>query len=355
LEPPRILGYELTEVVASRPEVETWRGRDARKRDIVLKCFTVRGSDVVRYAARAISACTVHHPGFATMTNRGKSGERAFVVRDYFTTPLAPGGLDGPGKLRAMLEVGRALEHCHAHGFVHGAVKPSNVFMAEGGQAVLADPALMAPAPSEFAAPEQTAAEPASDARTDQHALATLYAWLISGRVPKGAAPVGDGSSPLDQALSRALSPDPANRFPSLDLLLDAFEGALAGAGAPDDTRPPLVTRSGDSIHVQVVARWTPQTVAACVREISRALAEGGAHTIGYQFDVCSGSHSAAIEALATLHRERRAALKRVGFCSDTPHARGMGVLVGSRVYGLPWKAFGSLTEMQSWLQEARA
>jgi hypothetical protein len=351
---PALRGYEFTRLLSRGANVETWRARDPRGADVVVKCCSGAGAAVIRFASRAGAASVLEHPGIGSMSNLGRSGDQMFVARAHFRVGLAPGG-ELAENLRTVVDLGRALEHAHARGLVHTAVKPSNVFMSDANKPVLVDFALLPPAHTEFTAPEIRSEAAVAHASADQYSLAALFAWLALGRVPKPAEPISDDTV-LDGELATALSPDPASRHSRLDRLIDAFESALARlATARSDARSFAVERSGSTVHVRVVGRWTPENVATCVEHVGRVLSEPGVDTIGYLLEACVGSQSAAIEALATLHRERRSTLKRVGFCSHTPQARGMAILVGSRVDGLPWKTFGSEDVMDSWLRGGSA
>jgi serine/threonine protein kinase len=351
---PVLRGYEFTRLLSGGANVETWRARDPRGADVVVKCCSGAGGAVVRFASRAAATSVLEHPRIGSVLNLGQSGEQMFVAREHFRTGLTPGG-DLATNLRTVVDLGRALEHAHARGLVHTAVKPSNVFLSDTNQPVLVDFALLPAAPTEFTAPELLSETAVAHARADQYSLAALFGWLVSGRVPKPGERVSHDTS-LDGALATALSPDAASRHARFDRLIDAFESAIARLGATRlDAPSPVVERSGSTVHVHVLGRWTPENVATCVEHLGRALSVPGVDSIGYLLEACTGSQSAAIEALATLHRERRSTLKRVGFCSNMPQARGMAILVGCRVEGLPWKTFGSKNVMDSWLRRGSA
>jgi hypothetical protein len=311
------------------------------------------GESFVTFTSRAISASSLDHPNVATLSDRGKLGDCVFAVRDYF----ARGSLDGlapslalADKLRVGLEIGRALEHAHARGLVHGAVKPSNVMFQTPERPVLVDFALLLDQePSDFT-PQRGAAS-TTDARTDQYSLAALVSWLLLGQVATATQTISEHES-LDKALKRALAPVPADRFRRIDELVDALEaeGQRSTQESASESRI-RVERLARTLHVQVTGKWTLQTVEACAKEIGQAI-ESGAFAIGYLFSAEGGCHSTAIEALADLHRRHRPKLRKVGFVSDTPQARGASVLIGSRVEGLAWRTFSSVEIMDAWLRE---
>lgn len=182
------------------------------------------------------------------------------------TLPLAP-----PVVGRLVLQVARALDAAHAAGFIHGDLKPNNVFVrtaasgapltavSDFGQGVLAGVAVQmagrGPATGGsrygwagtqllFAAPEQLRGKtlPASD----QYGLAALAYLLLTGETPlvgDAAAlmsaipsqPVAPPSSfnpqfpdELDAVLLRGLAKDPAQRFASVASFASALDQALA-------------------------------------------------------------------------------------------------------------------------------
>lgn len=158
----------------------------------------------------------------------------------------------------ALLEpVARALGRLHRLGTGHGALEPSRIIVS-GGEARLFD--LVAAALGclsangatrpEWSAPEQLDARASDLARTDVHALALLFSFVVSGRAPYSEAsaaslyarvtdrerrptlgsagvPVGAG---VDRVLERALSVDPELRFVHADAFWDALRTAVFAA-----------------------------------------------------------------------------------------------------------------------------
>jgi hypothetical protein len=181
-------------------------------------------------------------------------------------------------------------------------------------------------------------------ARADQYSLGRLCLWLCGATAPEA----------LVAALARATSVDRALRFPQLEDFLATLE-RHAGGPAPAPC-PVDVKVSPGRIHVTVGGPWTRQSVETCAGRIEAALVPPGPWRIAYHLASSAGYRQAGvIEALTALHRRRRALVDRVAFLAADPQARGLGVVLGSSVDGLPWRAFASADTMRAWLETGSA
>jgi len=358
--PPAIVGYDELRPL-SQGQGSSWLATSAAG-DVVVKTLELpkggKGDEIVSFNARAAAMSVLAHPNVATLLDRGKSGTLIYTVREYF-----PGSslmaladmMSEPEKLRVAATVGRALEAAHRRGLAHGALKPENILFGPSEEPTLVDFAL-APKTTlgPYAAPEQAAAH-RLDPFVDQYAFAALIAWLLLGH-PPGPSETISKDALLDTALRRCLSPFPSERLPQLDGLLGVLEAGTrpSGSNAPS---PYSIEIDGAeyAISVRVSGKWTPESVGTCIEQVSRVLDKPGSHAIGYLLDPQSSCHSTAIEALAALHVRYRDRLRKIGFVSGTPEARGASVLIGRRVVGLPWKTFASADSMTSWLGEVGA
>lgn len=154
-----------------------------------------------------------------------------------------------------------ALEIMHKAGHAHGNLKPNNILIDVEGNLLLTDPLLVPEigrrAPSSYQAPEQARGAPPTPA-ADQYSLALILLSLLTGQPPDQAArvlanmaingPLGaagrSGSDPFLPAkavhvLRKALTSDPANRWPSVAEFSYAFQTAMGyQAVAPRRTGP---------------------------------------------------------------------------------------------------------------------
>ena len=190
----------------------------------------------------------------------------AAVVRE--DGPLAPSRA-----VELARQAGEALAYLHAHGIVHGDVKPDNVLLGEDGRLRLLDfgvahvetarrltvSGLSASIGTpDYMAPEQLRGR-AGDGRADVFALGTMLYEMITGRLPYAGSdweerlrakrledPVppsahAPGLPPaLDAVVMKAIAPDVAQRYPTAaDLLADLRHPPPVVPAAA----PPLVRR----------------------------------------------------------------------------------------------------------------
>ena len=147
--------------------------------------------------------------------------------------------------LVAGLDVCRALHFIHGKGWVHGDVRPANIFIGDDGRVRLAGLGLkrmviaekMSVEQANYAAPEIAAGEQPS-AQSDVYSLATTLLESITGTLPFGGEtaaitlsnrvgkllPVSADLGPIAAPLERAGRPDATERYTALD-----FGKALAG------------------------------------------------------------------------------------------------------------------------------
>ncbi|HEU4734189.1 MAG TPA: serine/threonine-protein kinase, partial [Kofleriaceae bacterium] len=245
-----------------------------------------------RLRREAQAMAQLSHANVVQIFDIGRRGDRVFLAMEFIAGTTLDGWLrERPRSAEEILgmlrQAGEGLAAAHKAGLVHRDFKPSNVLVGEGGVAKVTDfglaravggpegeaaasPAITrqlrvpsAPRPSgvhailtdansvvgtpAYMAPEQAAGR-AIDARTDQYAFAiTLLDALLGQAAPRRAIEPTAPPAAIDAALERAgiappiraavlraLSEDPAARFPAIDELLDA----LAVAAPAPDPRP---------------------------------------------------------------------------------------------------------------------
>lgn len=155
-------------------------------------------------------------------------------------------------------QAGAGLSVLHRNGIIHRDVKPQNLLLrtlpdqqvellvadlgvakaaaqASGLTQVVGTPA--------YIAPEQAMGRPL-DVRADVHALGAVAFQLLTGRLPREGgmgdlmnatlppppSSLADVPAALDGVVLRALAPDPANRWPTVNAFVSALSAAAEGA-----------------------------------------------------------------------------------------------------------------------------
>jgi TolB-like protein/tRNA A-37 threonylcarbamoyl transferase component Bud32 len=233
-------------------------------------------------------AAQLQHPNILPLLDSGEANGFLFYVMPYVSGQSLRERIAREGELpvheavRLITEVVDALAHAHEHGVVHRDIKPDNV-MLSGRHALVADFGV-AKAVSEatgrstvttlgvavgtptYMSPEQAAADPHIDHRSDIYAVGVMTYELLTGQPPfvgvtpqsvlaahvtQAPDPVMNRrpgvAAPLDAVVMRCLAKRPADRFQSAGELLAALEpfGTPSSGITPTQTRP--TTASGGS------------------------------------------------------------------------------------------------------------
>ncbi|HEU5060115.1 MAG TPA: serine/threonine-protein kinase, partial [Kofleriaceae bacterium] len=226
-----------------RPEVWNLVGTEARE----------------RLQREAMVMARLAHPNIVTVYDVGTWCDQAYIAMEYVDGPtLLEWREAAPRTWREVLEVclaaGRGIAAAHASGIIHRDVKPPNVLLGQDGRvrvtdfgvAALIDEMRGAAGAEElisgtpgYMSPEQMEGRP-TDERSDQFGFCVTVWEAMSGQRPFQ----GDTlpsiwnavrtraiaepqparlPAPIRRVLLRGLSPDPAQRYASMDELLAAL------------------------------------------------------------------------------------------------------------------------------------
>jgi len=266
-------------------------------------------------------AAQLQHPHILPLLDSGEADGFLYYVMPYVTGQSLRERLAREGELpvheavRLLSEIVDALAHAHEHGVVHRDIKPDNV-MLSGRHALVADFGV-AKAVSEatgrstittlgvavgtpaYMSPEQAAADPHIDQRSDIYAVGAMAYELLTGRPPfVGATPqqvlaahVTEAPDPvtkrrpgipaqLDQLIMRCLAKRPADRWQNAGDLLAALEplSTPSGGVTPTHTRPiPAVAARHPSKAILLTAAIFVVVVGLAWWNLGRHGAGGGA------------------------------------------------------------------------------
>ncbi len=260
-----------------------YRAHDLRHdRPVALKVLRpdlAAGLSADRFLREIRVAARLQHPHILPLLDSGDvPGEVAAPPLLWFTMPLVEGeslrdrlrrggaqSLDDT--TRWVRQLAEALAYAHARGVIHRDIKPENVLVTNG-HALLADFGVARAVESEgserltetglalgtpaYMSPEQAAADPALDGRSDLYSLGCVCFELLAGEPPytgptvqsivakrlmdpvpsvrrlRETVPPG-----LDQVVQRLLAKVPADRYPSAEALLAALDAPLSPAPSP--------------------------------------------------------------------------------------------------------------------------
>ncbi|MBC8072018.1 MAG: serine/threonine protein kinase, partial [Deltaproteobacteria bacterium] len=220
-------------------------------------CTGLSTSAVHRIQREAMALAKLAHPNVVVVFQAGELGGRFFIAMEYVAggtarTWLAAAHRTPRAIIALYLDAGAGLAAAHAAGLIHRDFKPDNVLVGVDGRPRVADFGLVWTTRAEpgdatadessgatslitqagavlgtiaYMPPEQLAGAEI-DARADQYAFAaSLWEALFGHRPNAGSSTLVREQAPgiprhVVTALRRALSEDPAHRWPDLDALL---------------------------------------------------------------------------------------------------------------------------------------
>jgi serine/threonine-protein kinase len=306
MQPGDLVGdrFRLDHVIGSGGMGVVYLARDQReRRRVAVKVLVADADDENtrrRFLREAWAVSQLSHPCIVQVFDHGETTDGTpwiameFIDGTSFGAMLERGRLPVREVTAALAPMARALAAAHRAGFVHRDVKPDNILVRGDGRPVLVDFGItrtirhvavsaqtehltatgMLVGTPEYMSPEQVRGAPL-DGRSDQFSLAVVCYEALTGRRPfEGestmaifAAVVADEAPRVDalapsvpralcDAVARALSKRPGDRFEDLDDFADVLEAFIPTDFHGIDLRrfePP----AGDDAY----ARGTPTMV----------------------------------------------------------------------------------------------
>jgi serine/threonine protein kinase len=330
---PSLSRYVLEERIGSGGAGVVFRAHDpGLDRKVAVKLVlpgTAPGENTSASGARLLreaqALAKLSHPNVVTVHDVGTYTEvdgepGVFVVMELIDGPTLAEWLGRPRAfsevVHHLLAAGRGLAAAHAAGLVHRDFKPQNVVLGRDGRVRVIDFGLVRPSVSQgesawpdfgmddgitshgaivgtprYMSPEQHAGTMA-DARSDQFAFClTFYEAIYHQRAFAGdtmealaaaktagsvCVPPPDGAVPrgLFGVLGRGLAPNPADRYPDLEELLDALarqsERAKPIVGSKDQDLSPFSVRVHEVLAVVLGPHTAGRALALTCRRAGK-------------------------------------------------------------------------------------
>jgi serine/threonine protein kinase len=265
---PRVPGYELIQPLGGGPFTSVWAALDAGGGKVAVKI--PRNESRYSQAARillhreALAGSSVAHPHLVRIVEDHTEQSPQFLVMDWMpgeslrTRLQREYRLGMSSALWIARQIAEALAALHSAGFVHGDVKPENVFLTDSKTAMLIDLGF-AHRPGEnerflksglilgtanYLAPEVCDLNPKTDARADLFSLGVMLFELLTGRLPFPDVPMAEtlrmhredrpdlpaeiGPPALRRLLRRLLARHPLNRPRSAELIRELTDLEIA-------------------------------------------------------------------------------------------------------------------------------
>jgi len=235
-------------------------------------------------------AAKLSHPHILTLIDSGQCEGYLYSVMPFVDGESLRHRLDRKQRLpiseavRITREVGAALGYAHRHGVVHRDIKPANILLSAGVAVVtdfgiaravtaaatdpLTDPGIAVGTPT-YMSPEQASGELDLDARTDVYALGCVLYEMLAGEPPytgsnpqailarKSTQPVPSlhlvrktVSPSLERVVIKALSREPADRFPTAAELATSLASPSLAQQADSTPEGRTAPRTGPSVAV---------------------------------------------------------------------------------------------------------
>jgi serine/threonine protein kinase len=223
-------------------------------REVAIKVPNALSSSTLdrRLQIEARALATLEHPGIVPIHDAGRlaDGRLFYVMKRVQGRTLTQYLADVPDlapRLRVFERICEPVAFAHDRGVIHRDLKPDNVMVGAFGEVMVMDWGGARTTPGQdpvpdqdlvigthgFMAPEQKQASGALDHRADVYSLGAILFLLLTNEVasadPALALRRAGVARPLAAICVKALSPDPADRYPTASALGDDVARHRAG------------------------------------------------------------------------------------------------------------------------------
>ena len=256
------------------------------ERKVVVKVFAGHLMDDPAFCSRLQQqseiALNLAHPSFVPLHEVVKEEGVLHVVMSYMEGASLAQRLQDKGRFSLqqardlLADLAKGLAYLHEQDMVHGNIKTNNILFNQAGEAHLADfgmstvaaqqdeegEALLCP----YQPPEAKVGQ-AFDASADIYQLGVLLFEMLTGHTPPiNKAPLlscyrADLPTRCNQVITRALQPEKAARYATVEELLTALDAAMAQPSTPcaaEKEAPEAILPSFNRRHVASFIPWRP-------------------------------------------------------------------------------------------------
>jgi len=213
-----------------------------------------------RFHREAEAIANLNHPNIVKVLDRGEADGLSYFAMEWIDGPtlkqvLEDAQISADQLFQIAIHTASGLAHAHAQGIIHRDVKPANVLwesetkltkVVDFGIARVLDPeAFMITLTQvnaslgtvDYMAPEQKVSAGEVDARADTYALGVMLYEMFVGFRPAGRFKLPSEINPslptqLDEIVSRCLEPDPKDRYPNMNEVVNDLKRAQSRFGS---------------------------------------------------------------------------------------------------------------------------
>ena len=245
--------FKIGNKIGENPFSLTYLGTTLSGEQTVIIKIYKRGtlnSVLIKSMKQKVKALTeINYPGIARLYDGDYGWQGFYYVREYvdglsLKEYLKSHRPDVDEAIDLLNKIAAPLSYAHRKGIIHGALKPSNVFLDKQMKAILVDfiiegevkesmpqKAVFILEASDYASPEEIYGNPAGKS-SDIYSLGIMLYEILTGNIPfkgdpqkklSGLAPkVPSLPNYLEDILFKALSRDPLLRFKSVDEIIES-------------------------------------------------------------------------------------------------------------------------------------